>query len=153
MRIHLVSFGTLKTPGMADAFNHYAERLKHFHSLELHELKAQPHRDEQIEVFKKTLQKIAVPRKLFILDERGKNISTAQWAQALTQSQIQGLKSCVFAIGPAYGFSEIFWEDLETPTKISLGSQTLPHELARVVLIEQLYRASSLAQNHPYHHE
>ena len=86
--------------------------------------------------------------KLILLDSRGKQLSSDELARFLDREQLQALP-LLFAIGGADGFSE----DARTQAAsvLSLGRMTLPHELARVVLLEQLYRAFTILKNHPYH--
>jgi 23S rRNA (pseudouridine1915-N3)-methyltransferase len=86
--------------------------------------------------------------KLILLDSRGKQLSSEELAQFLDREQMQALPLLV-AIGGADGFSEQARHD--AAFVLSLGRMTLPHELARVVLLEQLYRAFTILKNHPYH--
>lgn len=88
-------------------------------------------------------------RKLILFDTKGKQFSSEELAQFLRQHQDQGLSQIVFAIGPANGFSDE--TRLQADAVISLGKMTLPHELARVVVLEQLYRAFTILKGHPYH--
>ena len=87
--------------------------------------------------------------KLILLDSRGKQFSSEELAQLLDREQLQSLP-LLFAIGGADGFSNHARQ--QASSVLSLGRMTLPHELARVVLLEQLYRAFSILKNHPYHH-
>jgi 23S rRNA (pseudouridine1915-N3)-methyltransferase len=86
---------------------------------------------------------------LVLLDSRGKEFSSEQFAKFLGDYQDRNPLPLVFAIGGADGFSP------ETRTAaqhiISLGKMTLAHELARVVLLEQVYRAFTILKGHPYH--
>jgi len=87
-------------------------------------------------------------RKLILLDARGKQLSSEELAQFVDREQMQSLP-LLFAIGGADGFSDIARR--EAGFVLSLGKFTLPHELARVVLLEQIYRAFTILKNHPYH--
>jgi 23S rRNA (pseudouridine1915-N3)-methyltransferase len=86
---------------------------------------------------------------LVLLDSRGKQFSSEELAEFLRQRQESSSQPLVFAIGGADGFS------VETRKSagfiLSLGKMTLPHELARVVLLEQIYRAYTILSGHPYH--
>jgi 23S rRNA (pseudouridine1915-N3)-methyltransferase len=86
--------------------------------------------------------------KLVLLDARGKQLSSEELAEFLAREQ-ENAVPLLFAIGGADGFGD------ETRRLagfiLSLGKMTLPHELARVVLVEQLYRACTILKNHPYH--
>ena len=86
---------------------------------------------------------------LVLLDSRGKQFASEELAQFLQNHQDRNPKPLVFAIGPADGFSEKARKS--AAAVLSLGKMTLPHELARIVLLEQVYRAFTILQGHPYH--
>jgi 23S rRNA (pseudouridine1915-N3)-methyltransferase len=86
---------------------------------------------------------------LILLDSRGKQFTSDQFAAWLGQQRDQGLQTIVFAIGPADGWSDESRQ--RAGLLLSLGPMTLPHELARVVLCEQVYRAFTILSGHPYH--
>jgi 23S rRNA (pseudouridine1915-N3)-methyltransferase len=83
------------------------------------------------------------------MDSRGKQLFSEEWARFLGDYQDRNPLPLVFAIGPANGFSE----DVRASAQhtFSLGKMTLAHELARVVLLEQIYRAFTILKGHPYH--
>jgi 23S rRNA (pseudouridine1915-N3)-methyltransferase len=99
--------------------------------------------------FMKSLENQRTSPLLVLLDSRGKQFSSEQFAQWLGKQRDEGRQNIVFAIGPADGWSD------ETRKRadllLSLGPMTLPHELARVVLSEQIYRAFTILSGHPYH--
>jgi 23S rRNA (pseudouridine1915-N3)-methyltransferase len=86
--------------------------------------------------------------KLVLLDSRGKQFSSEELAEFLEREQVSATP-LLFAIGGSDGFSEEARR--RASFTLSLGKMTLPHELARVILIEQLYRAFTILKNHPYH--
>jgi 23S rRNA (pseudouridine1915-N3)-methyltransferase len=86
--------------------------------------------------------------KLVLLDSRGKQLCSEELAQFLEREQLNAVP-LVFAIGGSDGFSEEARR--QGAFTLSLGKMTLPHELARVVLVEQLYRAFTILKHHPYH--
>jgi 23S rRNA (pseudouridine1915-N3)-methyltransferase len=86
--------------------------------------------------------------KLILLDSRGKQLSSEELSEFLDREQVQAIP-LLFAIGGADGFSQE--AQTQAAFTLSLGKMTLPHELARVVLLEQLYRAFTILKNHPYH--
>ncbi len=86
--------------------------------------------------------------KLVLLDSRGKQFSSEELAEFLEREQVNGTP-LMFAIGGSDGFSDEARR--QAAFTLSLGKMTLPHELARVVLVEQLYRAFTIVKNHPYH--
>ena len=86
--------------------------------------------------------------KLVLLDSRGKQFSSEELAEFLEREQVNATP-LLFAIGGSDGFSDEARR--YAGFTLSLGKMTLPHELARVVLVEQLYRAFTILKNHPYH--
>jgi|SRR5579864_5840029 len=86
---------------------------------------------------------------LALLDGRGKQMTSEEFAQWIESQQSADVQQLVFAIGPADGFSDAARRTASA--SISLGKMTLPHELARVVLLEQIYRAFTIIRKHPYH--
>jgi 23S rRNA (pseudouridine1915-N3)-methyltransferase len=86
--------------------------------------------------------------KLILLDSPGKQLSSEELARFLEREQM-GAVPLLFAVGGADGFSD--QARRQAAFVLSLGRMTLPHELARVVLLEQLYRAFTILKNHPYH--
>jgi 23S rRNA (pseudouridine1915-N3)-methyltransferase len=86
---------------------------------------------------------------LALLDSRGKEMTSQQFAEWIDAQQSKDIQQLIFAIGPADGFSDE--ARLAANASISLGKMTFPHELARVVLLEQIYRAFTIIRKHPYH--
>jgi len=86
---------------------------------------------------------------LVLMDSRGKQFSSEEFARFLGDYRDRNPLPLVFAIGPADGFSETALGAAQQT--MSLGKMTLAHELARVVLLEQVYRAFTILQGHPYH--
>jgi 23S rRNA (pseudouridine1915-N3)-methyltransferase len=86
---------------------------------------------------------------LILLDSRGKQLSSESFAEHLGRLRDTGTQSLILAIGPADGWSST--ARARASLVLSFGPITLPHELARAVLAEQLYRALTILANHPYH--
>jgi 23S rRNA (pseudouridine1915-N3)-methyltransferase len=92
----------------------------------------------------------ATPRPYFVaLDSRGKQLSSEELAEFIGKHQDRGTQAILFAIGPADGFSEAALAAAQY--QLSMGKMTLAHELALVVLTEQIYRAFTILKGHPYH--
>jgi len=91
----------------------------------------------------------AVRNTLMLLDSHGKQFSSEEFAQFLANHQDRNSAPLLFAVGAANGFSVETRQ--EANLLLSLGKMTLAHELARVVLLEQLYRAFTILKGHPYH--
>jgi len=127
-------------------FSHYYKMLSR--NLSIHEIviKAKLKADEaKIAEEKAILSKIPENHHIILLDVLGKEVDTNQFAKIIDNS----LKPICFIIGGAYGVSEKVKKraDLE----ISFSKLTFPHMLARIILIEQIYRAKTLMEGHPYH--
>jgi 23S rRNA (pseudouridine1915-N3)-methyltransferase len=86
---------------------------------------------------------------LVLLDRRGEALSSEQFAKWIGARRDAGQQAIVFAVGPANGWTDR--ASRQAQTMLSLGPMTLPHELARLVLTEQLYRAFTILAGHPYH--
>jgi 23S rRNA (pseudouridine1915-N3)-methyltransferase len=86
---------------------------------------------------------------LVLLDSAGKQLTSEELAQFVDNHQNRNPQPLLFAVGPADGFSDKARK--AASCLLSLGKMTLPHELARVVLLEQLYRACTILRGHPYH--
>jgi 23S rRNA (pseudouridine1915-N3)-methyltransferase len=86
---------------------------------------------------------------LVLMDSQGKEFSSEQFASFIRDYEDRNPLPLVFAVGPADGFSEA--TKAAAQHTLSLGKITLPHELARVVLLEQVYRAFTILKGHPYH--
>ncbi len=86
---------------------------------------------------------------LILLDSRGRQFTSEEFAQVLRDQQDRGTQHLLFAVGPADGFSDQAREAADLI--LSFGKMTLAHELARIVLLEQIYRAFTILKGHPYH--
>lgn len=136
MRYLVLAVGRLKPP-FADDAEHYLGRLRAHAKVELVEVKS----DDQVE------KRIPEGAYVCLLDERGKTRDSMAFSRFLDQRRVDGRTLC-FVVGGAYGLS--LPQAHET---ISFGPMTLPHQLARVVLLEQLYRGLSILAGSPYHHD
>lgn len=86
-----------------------------------------------------------------LLDEKGKMFTSVQFADLLNKKMISGLKNLVFVIGGPYGFSDEVYK--RANQKISLSAMTFSHQMIRLFFVEQVYRAYTILNNEPYHHE
>ncbi len=88
---------------------------------------------------------------LVLLDERGREYTSMQFAAYLEKLQVCGRKRIVFLIGGPYGFSDKVYERADA--KISLSKMTFNHEMVRLFFVEQIYRGMTILRGEPYHHE
>lgn len=96
------------------------------------------------------LSKISSLDYLVLLDEKGKSFSSIDFADELQKKMNSGIKTLVFVIGGPYGFSDEVYQ--KSTGKISLSKMTFSHQMVRLFVIEQIYRALTILKNEPYHH-
>ena len=155
MKIRIVALGQRMPAWVNAAFDDYARRLPREFALELLELKPEP-RDRAKTVAKvlaAEAERIAAATKGFLvvaLDERGEAWTTSQLAGKL-RAWRDDASPVAFVIGSADGLAGTVKRDADVI--MALSALTLPHGLARIVLVEQIYRAASLLRGHPYHRE
>ena len=152
MKIKIAWVGKTKEPAIQSLTDEYLKRISHYVQAEGLALRDE---DALLQMCGKAVPgkaskaKSAGKSTLVLLDSRGKQLSSEEFAQFLGDYQDRNPLPLVFAIGPADGFSEAARGAAQQI--ISLGRMTLAHELARVVLLEQLYRALTILKGHPYH--
>jgi 23S rRNA (pseudouridine1915-N3)-methyltransferase len=155
MKIAILAIGQRQPRWAGEAVTDYLRRFPADFAVQLRELKPEP-RDgrppERIRAAEGERLRAALPEGglTVALDERGRDLTTAAFAAQLGRWRDDGIAPA-FAIGGADGFSEEFRND--AGLLLRLSSLTLPHALARVLLVEQLYRAWSILARHPYHRE
>ncbi len=146
MKLHIAWIqarpGKDKSTAVQSLTAEYIKRLAHYVPVETHEL----HEEAGL---LRLRDKASGTRALIVLDSRGKQFSSEEFAEFLAAHQNRGTQQLIFAIGGADGFSA--GSRRAADVQLSLGKMTLPHELARVVLLEQLYRAYTILKGHPYH--
>lgn len=97
------------------------------------------------------LAKILPSDSVVLLDEKGREFTSREFAEWSSRQMASGLKRLVFIIGGPYGFSEAVYK--RANAKISLSRMTFNHEMVRLFFIEQLYRAQTILRGEPYHHD
>ncbi len=88
---------------------------------------------------------------VILLDENGKSYTSVQFAKQIEKLQNASYQKIIFIIGGAYGFSEALYQ--RSQTKMALSTMTFSHQMVRMIFCEQLYRAFSINNNEPYHHQ
>lgn len=156
--IHLISLGKLKESYWREAEAEYAKRLQSFAKLVVHELKEESFgdKDKPEEVKMREAKKITIeiekikPDYTIVLDEHGKQISSTELATHISNETMKQCNSFCFIIGGPLGLDPSI-PKLGNLT-LSLSLFTFTHQMARVFLIEQLYRAMMIAHNRTYHY-
>lgn len=105
---------------------------------------------QKIEECKEILKHIRSDDYVILLDEKGKSFTSLEFSAWIDKHQMN-IKNMVFVIGGAYGFSAEMYD--RANQKLSLSKMTFSHQIIRVIFVEQLYRAFSIIDNLPYHHE
>ena len=158
MRLVVVSIGRLKQGPERELAERYRERFDDigrklgFRGLEIHEILESRARDSATRIAEEAAAISAViPEKsvLVALDERGKSIDSAGFAQHLGRWRDEGIPATAFTIGGADGLSPELQRNAKL--RIAFGSATWPHQMVRVMLLEQIYRAATILAGHPYH--
>ena len=156
MKIQILVVGRTRSAELAALFDDYLRRIKRYIPAELTvipDVKAnRKELQEQlcIREGKKILEQLKVGDIFYLLDERGTAYTSPKFAQLLQKKMNSGKKRWVLAVGGPYGFSEEVYERADG--MISLSAMTFPHEMARLFLAEQLYRACTILRGEPYHH-
>jgi 23S rRNA (pseudouridine1915-N3)-methyltransferase len=142
MRLHIAWIGKTRDSAIQSLTTEYLRRLARYVPAESSELPSEA-------ALLKLVEKSRPAPTLVVLDSRGKQFSSEELAEFLRRHQDRATPALLFAIGPADGFSDR--ARAAAALQLSLGKMTLPHELARVVLLEQLYRGFTILKGHPYH--
>ncbi|MFN4236153.1 MULTISPECIES: 23S rRNA (pseudouridine(1915)-N(3))-methyltransferase RlmH [Vogesella] len=156
MKITLLAVGSKMPRWVDDAFADYSKRFGRDIQFELKEIKPEKRgggvtAEKGIAAEHERIVAAIPPRsKLVILDERGKNWTSVQLAGAMKDWMAGGDDICI-VIGGADGLSQAL--KARADIMLQLSAMTLPHGMVRVLLAEQLYRAYSILNNHPYHRE
>ncbi len=143
MKLTIAWIGKTKNPAIQSLTDEYLKRVKQYAEVEGITLK------DEAGLLRLTGRDGRSPRRrLALLDSRGKQLTSEELAEFVCEHYDTNTP-LIFAIGPADGFTE----DLRRHSDftLSLGTMTLAHELARVVLLEQVYRAFTILKRHPYH--
>jgi 23S rRNA (pseudouridine1915-N3)-methyltransferase len=141
MKIRLVMLGKTRRPEIRGLVDDYVSRIRHFAEIEVSEL-----RDATPAAVRKL--KIEPGATVVLLDAAGKQFTSRQFANWLGDLRDGGARDVIFLCGDADGFPEEL--RARAKQKISLSTLTMPHEFARVVLAEQIYRAFAILAGHPY---
>jgi 23S rRNA (pseudouridine1915-N3)-methyltransferase len=157
MKISLIVIGKTDASYFVDAINEYKNRLVHYIPFEMEiipdiknvkNLREEQQKEKEGELILKMLQPGDY---LVLLDEHGKSFTSIEFATYLERKMHVVSKRLVFVIGGPYGFSEAVYK--AASEKISLSKMTFSHQMIRLIFVEQIYRAMTILNNEPYHHE
>ena len=157
MKIKLLAIGKTDDKNLQTLIEAYQNRLKHYINFEIDviadiknvkNLTETQQKEKEGELI---LKKIATTDVLILLDEKGTQFSSVTFSEYLQKKMNSGVKQLVLVIGGPYGFSEAVYQQAQG--KISLSKMTFSHQMIRLFVVEQLYRAYTILKNEPYHHE
>ncbi len=160
MRLAILAVGRMKSGPEQELYNRYAERILksgkvlHFMGPDLHEIvesRAQDVQKRKSEEAEQLMKAAGEGTRIIVLDEKGKDLSSQEFSSLLKSEQDMGTQKLAFAIGGPDGYGD----ELKNAAvrKIRLGAMTWPHQIARILLAEQIYRGITILSGHPYHRE
>ena len=157
MKLKLLAVGKTNQDFVQKGIDEFAGRIKHYLPFELEILPdiKNTRNLNQLQIKEKEgeiiLKHIRPEDYVVLLDEKGKEFTSVQFAGYIEKKTHTVSKQLVFVIGGAYGFSEAVYQAAQE--KIALSKMTFSHQLIRLIFIEQVYRAMTILSNEPYHHE
>lgn len=157
MKIQILVVGKTRSAELTTLIDDYFRRIQRYMQIELTvipdvKIKRKELQEQLcIREGKKILEQLKGGDLLYLLDERGTAYTSPHFAQLLQKMMNSGKKRWILAVGGPYGFSKEVYDRADG--RISLSEMTFPHELVRLFLMEQLYRACTIIRGEPYHHE
>ncbi|WP_332065833.1 23S rRNA (pseudouridine(1915)-N(3))-methyltransferase RlmH [Bartonella sp. CB189] len=158
MQISIFAVGRMKKGAERELVRHYLDRFSkisgaigfHFKTLqEIPESRAQTACQRMEEEGKKLIEFLPEKCQLIVLDERGVSISSSAFTKKLMSYRDECVRDVIIALGGADGHNEQVRSRADF--LLSFGFMTWPHQIARILIVEQLYRVVTIATNHPYH--
>lgn len=156
MNIRLLAIGKTDDKNLNNLIESYTKRLGYYIKFDL-EIIPDIKNNKNLSVFQQKqkegaliLSKVSSSDYLILLDEKGRSFSSIDFADELQKKMNSGIKTLVLVIGGPYGFSDEVYQ--RAKGKISLSKMTFSHQMIRLFVIEQIYRALTILKNEPYHH-
>ena len=157
MKITLAVIGKTEVGFIRQGIEEYVKRLQHYVTFNIQYIgdvkgtRNMSEAQQKVAEGKQLMQAIEGSDHVVLLDEHGTERTSVDYSQWLQRRMASGSKRLVFVVGGPYGFSQEVHD--RANEKISLSKMTFPHELVRLVFVEQLYRAFTILRHEPYHHE
>lgn len=157
MNIKIIAVGKTDSSALSELTDEYQNRLKHYINFDFEILPDIKNTKNLSEAQQKEKEGEAILKKLnptdilLLFDENGKQYSSIDFADFLQKKMNAGTKQLVLVIGGPYGFSDAIYKKAQG--KISLSKMTFSHQMIRLFIVEQLYRAFTILKNEPYHHQ
>lgn len=157
MKISLLAVGRTDSTAIEGLIGEYEKRLKRFADFSREELpdvknaRSLSEKEQKAREGTDILSRIKPSDHVLLLDERGKQFSSPEFAESIQKHLNSGIKNLIFVIGGPYGFSEEVYQ--RANGLISLSKMTFSHQMVRLFFTEQLYRAFAILNGLPYHHQ
>ena len=157
MKIVLIAVGRTSTQYIADATSEFLKRVNRYAPMDIvivPDLKSTRGITEEVQKQKEgagIMASLQPGDHVCLLDERGIEMTSREFATMIDRRMNQGLKRLVFVIGGPYGFSQEVYSRADS--KMSLSRMTFTHEMVRLFFVEQVYRAMTIMRGEPYHHD
>ena len=157
MRIKLIAIGKTDDKDLIRLVEIYQKRLSHYIKFDfkiIPDIKKAKNLSETEQKEREgllILKEITSTDQLILLDEKGHEFRSVEFSRFIQKKMNSGIKQLVFVIGGPYGFSNSVYQKAQG--KVSLSKMTFSHQMIRLFMVEQLYRAFTILKNEPYHHE
>lgn len=157
MKLVLLLIGKTGEKYLQEGIDDYTKRLRRYIDFKIEvvslpgKLKNSDIQQQKINEGSLIVSKMKASQHLCLFDENGEQFSSRQLALFLQKKMASGVKELVFVVGGPYGFSDEIYNLADS--KISLSKMTFSHQLARLLCLEQLYRAFTILKGEPYHHD
>ncbi|TVR73964.1 MAG: 23S rRNA (pseudouridine(1915)-N(3))-methyltransferase RlmH [Marinilabiliales bacterium] len=153
MKITLVFTGRTEEKYISEGIDIYIDRLKHYIPVEIKiaETPGKKRRSRKGSLIMTEPVRQPGSSLLMILDEKGKKFNSVEFSKLIESAMTAGYKELVFYTGGAWGFPEKTFEKADRV--ISLSDMTFTHQMVRLILVEQIYRAMTIIRGEPYHHQ
>jgi 23S rRNA (pseudouridine1915-N3)-methyltransferase len=157
MKIALLQTGKTTDKNISAVVELYSSRIKKYSAFEIITLpdikntRSMSVQEQKLKEGKRIFQSVSTDDYIILLDEKGKELRTVEFSGWMEKIFLQPKKRIVFVIGGPWGFSEEVYNRADF--KMSLSKMTFPHQLVRLLFLEQLYRVFTVIKGEPYHHE
>lgn len=157
MKICLLLIGKTDETYLQQGIENFSKRIPHYIGFEikiLPDLKNTKNLSEDQQKEKEgemIIQQINSSDELILLDEKGQAYTSVEFARFLEKKMLSGTKRLVFVVGGPYGFSKSVYA--KASGMVSLSKMTFSHQMVRLIMVEQLYRAMTILKGEPYHHQ
>ncbi|MDH3245991.1 MAG: 23S rRNA (pseudouridine(1915)-N(3))-methyltransferase RlmH [Saprospiraceae bacterium] len=154
MKIQLWWIGKTQVPYVKEGIADFCNRIQRLDKFNTRSINVKPQRNQETQRQSEgqaILNLLESTDHLVLLDEKGKAVSSRGLAGMLEDFKMNRTKNLIFVIGGSFGFDPMVYQ--RANQSISLSKMTFPHDLVRLIFLEQLYRSLTINLNHPYHHD